>query len=64
MQSSRGTEGLREARGERRQCFVSRGSGTEREARGGERREGDVLGLKKKCGEEAAGLLRGCREQR
>ena len=35
MQSSRGTEG-----GERREGFVSRGSGTEREARGGERREG------------------------
>uniref|UniRef100_A0A6N2NM23 Uncharacterized protein n=1 Tax=Salix viminalis TaxID=40686 RepID=A0A6N2NM23_SALVM len=44
-----GTSGLREATGESV-------SGTEREARGGERREGDVLGLGKR--------LLGCREQR
>ena len=49
MRSSKGTSGLREARGESV-------SGTEREARGGERREGDVLGLGKR--------LLGCREQR
>uniref|UniRef100_A0A6N2L6P7 Uncharacterized protein n=1 Tax=Salix viminalis TaxID=40686 RepID=A0A6N2L6P7_SALVM len=49
MRSSKGTSGLREATGESV-------SGTEREARGGERREGDVLGLGKR--------LLGCREQR
>ncbi|KAJ6431504.1 hypothetical protein OIU84_018895 [Salix udensis] len=72
MQSSRGTEG-----GERREGFVSRGSGTEREARGGERREGAVLGLKEMWGrgcwvteKEARGerregfVSRGSKEQR
>uniref|UniRef100_A0A6N2MXQ6 Uncharacterized protein n=1 Tax=Salix viminalis TaxID=40686 RepID=A0A6N2MXQ6_SALVM len=49
MRSSKGTSGLREATGESV-------SGTEREARGGEKREGDVLGLGKR--------LLGCREQR
>ncbi|KAJ6292737.1 hypothetical protein OIU78_024841 [Salix suchowensis] len=44
----------------RRECFISGGSGARE---GGERREGALsLGLKKKCGEEGDGLLRGCRE--
>ncbi|KAJ6319270.1 hypothetical protein OIU76_004956 [Salix suchowensis] len=60
MRSSKGTSGLREARGEGtsglREARGESVSGTEREARGGERREGDVLGLGKR--------LLGCREQR
>ncbi|KAJ6372970.1 hypothetical protein OIU76_027327 [Salix suchowensis] len=60
MRSSKGTSGLREARGEGtsglREARGESVSGTEREARGGERREGDVFGLGKR--------LLGCREQR